>query len=83
MRQNLKLSTASDAIARYFKEASLPSQQETLGQLVVEILRSGRTLSRKALCTKLLCRMEQARGTEQEMHYQQLIGLMFSSQREP
>ncbi len=82
MRHNRKLSTASDAIARYFQEASLPSQQETLGQLVVEILNSGRTLSRKALCTKLLCRMEQARGTEEEMHYQQLIGLMFSSQRE-
>lgn len=82
MRQNRNLSNASDAIARYFKEASLPSQQETLGQLVVEILRSGKTLSRKTLCTKLLCRMEQARGSEEEIHYQQLIGLMFSVERE-
>ncbi len=82
MRQNRKIATASDAIARYFNQASLPSQQETLGHLVVEILNSGRALSRKALCTKLLCRMEQARGTKDEMHYQQLIGLMFSSQRE-
>lgn len=82
MRQDRNFSTASEAIARYFKEASLPSQQETLGQIVVEILRSGLTLSRKTLCTKLLCRMEQARGTEAEIHYQQLIGLMFSVERE-
>ncbi|WP_343551119.1 regulatory protein YcgZ [Pantoea sp.] len=82
MRQVRNLFTASDALSRYFKQASQPSQQETLGQLVVEILRSGRTLSRKTLCTKLLCRMEQARGTDEEIHYQQLIGLIFSVERE-
>jgi len=81
MRQDKNLSSTLDAIARYFNEASLPSQQETLGKIVVEILRSGRTLSRKTLCTKLICRLEQADSPEEELHLQQLIGLMFTSER--
>ena len=81
MRQDRNLSSTLDAIARYFNEASLPSQQETLGQIAVEILRSGRSLSRKTLCTKLVCRLEQANTPEEELHYQQLIGLMFTSER--
>ena len=81
MRQDRNLSSTLDAIARYFNEASLPSQQETLGQIAVEILRSGRSLSRKTLCTKLVCRLEQANTPEAELHYQQLIGLMFTSER--
>ncbi|ORM65474.1 two-component-system connector protein YcgZ [Pantoea rodasii] len=82
MRQDRNLSKATDAIERYFNKASLPSQQETLGQVVVEILRSGRLLSRKTLCTKLICRLEQAKSKEEELHYQQLIGLMFTSEQE-
>ncbi|ORM71877.1 regulatory protein YcgZ [Pantoea rwandensis] len=81
MRQDKNLASTLDAIARYFNEASLPSQQETLGQIVVEILRSGRSLSRKTLCTKLICRLEQANSPEEELHLQQLIGLMFTSER--
>ncbi|MGK3114373.1 regulatory protein YcgZ [Candidatus Pantoea formicae] len=81
MRQDKNLSSTLDAIARYFNEASLPSQQETLGKIVVEILRSGRNLSRKTLCTKLICRLEQADSPEEELHLQQLIGLMFTSER--
>ena len=81
MRQDKNLSSTLDAIARYFNEASLPSQQETLGKIVVEILRSERTLSRKTLCTKLICRFEQADSPEEELHLQQLIGLMFTSER--
>ncbi|MDF7647670.1 two-component-system connector protein YcgZ [Pantoea sp. Acro-805] len=81
MRQDKNLSSTLDAIARYFNEASLPSQQETLGKIVVEILRSGRSLSRKTLCTKLICHLEQADSLEEELHLQQLIGLMFTSER--
>ncbi|HAU5563422.1 two-component-system connector protein YcgZ [Pantoea sp. BL1] len=81
MRQDKNLSSTLDAITRYFNEASLPSQQETLGKIVVEILRSGRSLSRKTLCTKLICRLEQANSPEEELHLQQLIGLMFTSER--
>lgn len=68
--------TSSD-IAHYFSQAHLPSQQETLGQIVVEILRSGRNLNRKAICAKLLNRLETATSAEQEQHYQTLISLLF------
>ena len=78
MRQNMVQhpSSASD-IANYFNKASTLSQQETLGQLVVEILTSGKNLNRKALCPKLLGRLEAATSAEEEQHYQALIGLLF------
>lgn len=69
-------STASD-IASYFSQASLPSQQETLGKIVVDILRAGKNLNRKAICTRLLRHLELATSTEEEQHYQTLIGMLF------
>lgn len=64
-------------ISYYFSRVHLPSQQETLGQIVVEILRSGRNLNRKAICAKLLSRLQLASSAEQEQHYQALIALLF------
>ncbi|MBB1200992.1 two-component-system connector protein YcgZ [Enterobacteriaceae bacterium 89] len=77
MQQNGYIPDTADAIARYFNKANLPTQQETLGQIVVEILNDGRNLNRKALCTKLLGRLEQASCVEEEGHYNQLIGMLF------
>ena len=77
MFQNGLTPHSENDIARYFNKASLPLQQETLGQIVVEVLRSGRSLSRKAICARLLRRLEQAENQEQEKHYQELIGLLF------
>lgn len=77
MRQNGHAPDTTSDIARYFNQANLPSQQETLGAIVVEILRAGNTLSRKAICGKLLCRLDQASSTEEENHYQELIGMLF------
>lgn len=77
MRQNGYQPDAATAIAQYFDKAALPTQQETLGQVVVEILRDGRSLNRKTLCAKLLCRLEDASNLEEEKHYQTLIGLLF------
>ncbi len=77
MRQHGQNPQNDADISRYFSEASLPSQQETLGQVVVEILRSGGNLNRKAICSKLLRRLELASGAEQEKHYHDLIGLLF------
>lgn len=71
---------SSAAIAHYFSKAALPTQQETLGEIVVEILKTGRHLNRKNLCTKLLVRLEQATTLEEEEHYQALIGLLFERQ---
>ncbi|WP_338564261.1 regulatory protein YcgZ [Erwinia sp. E_sp_B04_7] len=77
MRQNGSNTSIGNDISRYFNEAIVPSQQETLGQIVVEILRAGNTLNRKSLCARLLKRLEHASGPEQEQHYQELIGLLF------
>ena len=62
MRQNVVI---SDTV-RYMSDATLPSQQETLGQVVTEILRAGQNLNRKALCSRLIRRLEQATGPEEE-----------------
>ncbi len=44
MRQNVaKFPDSASEIARYFSRATAPTQQETLGQIVVEILRAGKT----------------------------------------
>lgn len=80
MQQKGHVADSAAAIAQYFEKASLPTQQETLGQLgqvVVEILSDGRNLNRKSLCTKLLSRLEKADGPEEEQHYHMLLGLLF------
>jgi len=79
MRQDGYSTLPNSDIARYFSSASLPSQQETLGHVVVEILRSGKILNRKTLCTRLLCRMEAAVSVEEEQHYQELVRLLFKN----
>ena len=73
MHQNSVTLDSAGAITRYFAKANLPTQQETL----TEILKDGRNLSRKSLCAKLLCRLEQATGEEEQKHYNALIGLLF------
>jgi hypothetical protein len=77
MQQNNHVTNSANAITRYFTKAALPSQQETLGEIVVEILSDGRSLNRKSICTKLLRRVEGASGPEEEHHYHTLIGLLF------
>ncbi len=77
MYPNQRLPRTADDIALYFNAASLPSQQETLGQVVVEILHAGGNVNRKAICTKLLRRLETASTLEDERHYRALISLLF------
>jgi len=77
MRENGFAPNTANAIAQYFNKANQPSQQETLGQIVVEILREGKILNRKSICTRLLYRMEQASDREEESRYQTPIGLLF------
>ena len=48
MHQNSVTSDSAGAITRYFAKANLPTQQETLGEIVTEILKDGRNLSRKS-----------------------------------
>ncbi|WP_337026480.1 regulatory protein YcgZ [Pantoea eucrina] len=78
MRQDIaNYPTTANDIAHYFSKVSVPGQKETLGQIVVEILRAGKNLNRKAICSKLLRRLEVAASVEEERHYQALIGLLF------
>lgn len=73
MRHNVAI---SDTV-RYISNAAQPSQQETLGQVVTEILRAGQNLNRKALCSRLIHRLEQASGPEEERQLHLLIGMLF------
>ena len=77
MQQNGYLPNTAAAVTRYFNKATLPTQQATLGKIVVEILSEGRNINRKAICTKLLSRLEQASSPEEESHYHALIGMLF------
>lgn len=60
-QHNVRTDTAS-AISRYFAKAHLPTQQETLGEIVTEILKDGRNLNRKSLCTKLCVVLKKHQG---------------------
>ncbi|POP43431.1 two-component-system connector protein YcgZ [Superficieibacter electus] len=77
MQQITPPQVTSSHLTALFTHAALPSQQQTLGAIVVDVLCSGRTLNRKAICLKLLARLEQAATREEEQHYQELIGLLF------
>ena len=66
MQQKGYVADSAAAIAQYFEKAALPTQQETLGQVVVEILSDGRNLNRKSLCTKLLSRLEKPMGRKRK-----------------
>ncbi|RPD99739.1 two-component-system connector protein YcgZ [Candidatus Pantoea deserta] len=74
MRQNV----ITPDTGRFIASAALPSQQETLGQVVVEILRAGHSLNRKAICSRLIRRLEQSSGPEEEKQLHLLIGMLFS-----
>lgn len=74
MRQNVAI---ADTVC-YISTTALPSQQEILGQVVTEILRAGQSLNRKALCSRLIHRLEQATGPEEEQQVHLLIGMLFS-----
>lgn len=78
MLQTLSANSLNKEVTAYFSRAIMPSQQETLGTIVVEVLRSGRTLSRKAICLRLMARLEKASSAEEEKHLQELVGLLFS-----
>ena len=77
MQHNLNGTGDNSDIAEYFSRAKLPSQQETLGSVVVEILHSGQTLNRKVICLKLMARIDKAVSPEEEEQLQALIELLF------
>lgn len=78
MQLNLSSTGSNSDIADYFSRANLLSQQETLGSVVAEILRSGQTLNRKAICLRLIVRLDKASSDAEEQQLHALIKLLFS-----
>ncbi len=75
MRQNeYGKSQLSDV--QFLGNPTVLTQGETMGQIVVEILQTGKNLNRKALCSALLRRVKTAGNAEEVKHYQELIGLV-------
>jgi len=77
MHQNETTTNTVRDIARYFGNDTQPSEKETLGQVILEILHVGKSLNRKAICSALIRRLSQSTGPQEEQHYQKLIGMLF------
>jgi len=77
MRRNHAPSSAESAITLYFSKNRIPTQQETLGEIVGEIIKENVQLSRLKICTKLLRRIEDATCEAEKAHYNDLIALFF------
>lgn len=78
MQNSMPANSFNKDVISYLNLAVIPSQQETLGAIVVEVLRSGRTLSRKSICLRLMAHLESASTPEEEQHLQELVSLLFS-----
>ncbi|MCR9003586.1 regulatory protein YcgZ [Rahnella perminowiae] len=74
MRQNRHNGTSPDTSHSLYTQVFF--DEETMGRVVVEILEAGKNLNRKALCSKLLNRVEAAGSEEEEKHYMKLIRLV-------
>ncbi|SFN07007.1 Biofilm development protein YmgB/AriR [Izhakiella capsodis] len=77
MHHTGSLAVTDRKIADYVSDAVLPSQQEILGNIVVEIIQAGKHLNRKAICTRLLRGQELATTGKEKQRYQTLIGMLF------
>lgn len=66
------------ALAHRFEMADtdIPTQQETLGQIVSDILRAGQTVNRKVICAKLLAKLDETSCPKMERHYHGLLALV-------
>lgn len=66
------------ALAPRFEMADMdiPTQQETLGQIVADILRAGQSVNRKAICARLLTKLDGVSSEEMEKHYHGLLALV-------
>ncbi|BAK12749.1 hypothetical protein YcgZ [Pantoea ananatis AJ13355] len=52
MHQNETTTNTVRDIARYFGNDTQPSEKETLGQVILEILHAGKSLNRKAIAAR-------------------------------
>lgn len=76
MQTNVHIPASISGLSAYLHSAAQPSQQAILGSVVSEIISSGRTLNRKAICSKLIGRLQHVTSPEEEQHYHALISLI-------
>lgn len=76
MQTNVHIPASISDLSAYLHSAAQPSQQAILGSVVSEIISSGRTLNRKAICSKLIGRLQHVTSPEEEQHYHALISLI-------
>lgn len=78
MRQD-SFNTQTADMSLYFsaQKTAVPSHQETLGQVVMEILKSGMTVNRQSICAKLLSRLAEVSHPDLEKHHHELIAMLF------
>ena len=59
----------------------LPSCEETLGEVVMELLRAKKTISKYTLCLALIARIDASNDPQLEAHLYQVLGLIFRAQK--
>lgn len=79
-RLNAELSSDS-AMDFSVNEEQYSSLEQTLGQVVMEILQGGMTVNRPAICTKLLARLSESKTSDEAKHYKELISLLFGREK--
>ncbi|WLS77907.1 two-component-system connector protein YcgZ [Erwinia pyri] len=62
-------------------EGEYASLEQTLGQVVMEILQGGMAVNRPSICTKLLARLSESTTPDQEKHHKELISLLFGREK--
>ncbi|MEM6050683.1 two-component-system connector protein YcgZ [Erwinia sp. P7711] len=78
----LKAELSSDSATDFsVNEGEYFSLEQTLGQVVMEILQGGMTVSRPNICTKLLARLSESTTPDQENHHKELISLLFGREK--
>ncbi|MBV4365166.1 regulatory protein YcgZ [Erwinia sp. BNK-24-b] len=76
MRQD-SFNSQTAEMSLYFSADAVPSHQETLGQVVMEILKCGMTVNRQSICAKLLSRLADSQQADLEKHHHELIAMLF------
>lgn len=79
MRQNSFNPKTESDVSLYFSvsDRAVPSHQETMGEVVMEILKSGMTVNRQSICARLLSRMSNDKHSHLEQHHHELIAMLF------
>lgn len=54
----------------------LPSREETLGDIVIVLLRSGQIISRRTICLKLIGRIEAEINPAMQAHLNELLRMI-------